>query len=113
MQDNPITDITEDTDDQIQGLDMDRHDWELAFEPLEGTGYAAIRMGFNIRTLRKYLDAQVFKPRPVMEALDLAMEVLFPYTDFQKASFEMFLKYTDGELTFQEEQMLNALGVKT
>jgi hypothetical protein len=113
MQDNPITDITEDTDDQIQGLDMDRHDWEIAFEPLEGTGYAATRMGFNIRTLRKYLDAQLFKPRPVMEALDLAMEVLFPYTDFHKASFEMFLKYTDGKLTFQEEQMLNALGVKT
>ena len=49
MQDNPITSITEDADDQIQGLDMDRHDWEIAFEPLEGTGYAAIRMGFNIR----------------------------------------------------------------
>jgi hypothetical protein len=31
MQDNPITDITEDTDDQIKGLDMDRHDWEPRF----------------------------------------------------------------------------------
>jgi len=70
-------------------------------------------MGFNIRTLRKYLDAQVFKPRPVMEALDLAMEVLFPFTAFHKVSFDLFLKYTDGELTFEEEQMLNALGVKT
>ena len=113
MQDNPITDITEDADDQIQGLDMDRHDWEIAFEPLEGTGYAAIRMGFNIRTLRKYLDAQPFKPRPVMEALDLALEVLFPLTEFHKASFDLFLKSVDCELTFEEEQMLNALGVKT
>jgi hypothetical protein len=113
MQDNPIMDITEDADDQIRGLDMDRHDWEIAFEPLEGTGYPAIRMGFNIRTLRRYLDAQPFKPRPVMEALDLAMEVLFPFTAFQKVSFDLFLKYTDGELTFEEEQMLNALGVKT
>ena len=51
-------------------------------------------MGFNIRTLRKYLDAQVFKPRPVMEALDLAMEVLFPLTAFHKVSFDLFLKYT-------------------
>ena len=68
-------------------------------------------MGFNIRMLRKYLDAQLFKPRPVMEALDLALEVLFPYTDFHKASFNLFLKFTDGELTFEEEQMLKALGV--
>ena len=111
MQDNPITDITEDTDDQIQGLDMDRHDWEIAFEPLEGTGYAVIRMGFNIRTLRKYLDAQPFKPRPVMEALDLTMEVLFPFTAFRKASFDLFLKYADSELTYEEEEMLRALGV--
>ena len=112
MQDNPIMDITEDTDDQIQGLDMDRHDWEIAFEPLEGTGYAAIRMGFNIRLLRKYLDAQLFKPRPVMEALDLAMEVLYPLTEFHKATFDLFIKYADCELTFEEEQMLRALGVK-
>lgn len=46
------------------------------------------------------------------ETLDLAMEVLFPYTDFHKAPFDLFLKFTDGKLTFEEEQMLNALGVK-
>jgi len=60
----------------------------------------------------RLLDAQLFKPQPVMEALDRAMEVLFPYTDFHEASFEMFLKYTDAKLTFEEEQMLKALVVK-
>jgi hypothetical protein len=40
------------------------------------------------------------------------MEVLFPFTEFHKISFELFLKFTDGELTFEEEQMLKALGVK-
>ena len=113
MQDNPITDNTDDADDQIRELDLDRHDWENAFGPLEGTGYPVIRMGFNIRTLRKYLDGQIIKPRPVIEALDQAMEVLFPFTDFHKASFDLFLKYSDGQLTSEEEQMLNAMGVKT
>ena len=47
-----------------------------------------------------------------MEALDEAMEVLFPFTEFHRTSFELFLKFTDGELTFEEEQMLRALGVK-
>ena len=61
--------------------------------------------------LYKYLDSQLFKPRPVMEALDLAMEVLFPLTEFQKTTFNLFLKYPDCELTFEEEQMLRALGV--
>jgi hypothetical protein len=111
MQDNPSTDNT-DTGSNTPYFEMDRGDWEVAFEPLEGHSYPAVRMGFNIRMMRKYLDAQLFKPRPVMEALDLAMEVLFPFTEFHKISFELFLKFTDGELTFEEEQMLRTLGVK-
>jgi hypothetical protein len=106
MQDNP------NTDNQTQQPLMDRDDWELAFEPFEGHAYAAIRIGFNIRTLRRDLDSFLIKNRPIIEALDLAMEVLFPYTDFHKASFDLFLKFTDGKLTFDEEQMLRALGVK-
>jgi hypothetical protein len=112
MPDNPSTGQTDHIDDPAQYFEMDRGDWELAFEPLKEHPYAALRMGFNIRMLRKYLDAQVIKSRPVMEAFDLAMEVLFPFTDFHKASFDLFLKFTDGQLTFEEEQMLNALGVK-
>ena len=47
-----------------------------------------------------------------MDALDLAMEVLFPLTQFHDASFNLFLKYSEGKLTFEEEQILGALGVK-
>jgi hypothetical protein len=109
MQDNP--NITDDTGSNTPYLEMDREDWELAFEHLKGTGYAAIKMGQNLRMLYKYLDAQLFKPQPVMEAIDLALEVLFPLTEFHKATFDLFLKHVDCELTFEEEQMLRALGV--
>jgi hypothetical protein len=114
MQEDPTTDETDNTDtgSNTPYFEMECSDWELAFEPLKGDAFAALRMSFNIRQVRNYLDAQLFKPRPVMEALDLAMEVLFPYTDFHKASFDLFLKYTVAGLTFQEEEMLRALGVK-
>jgi hypothetical protein len=111
MQDNPnITDDT-DTGSNTPYLEMEREDWELAFEHLKGTGYAAIKMGQNLRMLYKYLDAQLFKPQPVMEAIDLALEILFPLTEFHKATFDLFVKHVDCELTFEEEQMLRALGV--
>jgi len=110
MQDNP--NITDDTGSNTPFFEMEREDWELAFEHLEGTGYTAIKMGQNLRMLYHYLDAQLFKPQPVMEALDLAMEVLYPLTEFQKVAFDLFLKYTDCELTVEEERMLNALGIK-
>jgi hypothetical protein len=40
------------------------------------------------------------------------MEILFPDTSFHDASLDLFVKFTEGKLTFDEEQMLNALCVK-
>ena len=108
MQDNPTTDNT----DNQQRLDMDREDWELAFEPYRGNPYAVLRLGFNLAMLRTYLDAQTIKAREVIKALDLAMEVLFPYSDFHAVSFDLFIRLTESRLTFDEEQMLKALGIK-
>jgi hypothetical protein len=112
MQDNPNTEDTDDTDTQTREIDMDREDWELAFEALEKNSYQVLKLGFNFATLRKYLDGQLFKARPVMESLDEAMEVLFAYTEFHDVSFNLFLKFTEGQLSWEEEQMLRALGVK-
>jgi len=109
MQNNPTT---ENTDNQTDPFEMDRLDFELAFEPLAKNSYAVLKLGFIFALMRKQLDTQMFKPRPVMDALDLAMEVLLPLTQFHDASFNLFLKYSEGLLTFEEEQMLNALGVK-
>jgi hypothetical protein len=112
MQEDTTTDDTDNTDNETKGLLLDREDWELAFEPFEGNAYAALKLGSNFATLRKHFEGQLFKPRPVMEALEEAMQVLFPFTDFHKASFDLFLKFTEGKLTYEEEQMLNALGVE-
>ena len=109
MPDNPNT---ENTDAQTHEIDLDREDWELAFESLEKNSYQVLKLGFNFAMMRQYLDRQLIKPRPIMEALDQAMEVLFPLTQFHDVGFNLFLKFADGQLTIEEEQMLEALGVK-
>jgi len=109
MQDNPTTDNTH---NQTPEFDLDREDWEQAFEPLEKNTYPVLKLGFNFAMLRQYLDSQLIKPRPVMEALDEAMDVLFGLTEFHDMGFNLFLKFSEGQLTIEEEQMLNALGVK-
>jgi hypothetical protein len=106
-------DVTTDTtDDRPIGLDLDRDDWELALKPYEEHAHAALLLSLNVGVLRTNLDSQLIKCRPVMEALDAALETLFPYTAFHRGSFDLFLRYVDGNLTFEEEQMLSALGVK-
>ena len=100
------------TDNQAQHLVMDREDWELALEPYKGKSVAALRLGFNLSILRAYLDAQTIKCRHAIGILDQALETLFPYTEFHDVSFSLFIRLTEGKLTFDEEQMLNALGIK-
>ena len=109
MQNNPTTD---DTHTQTPELDLDREDWEQAFEPLEKNSFPVLKLGFNFAIMRQYLDRQLIKPRPIMEALDEAMTVLFALTEFHDVGFNLFLKFSEGQLTIEEEQMLNALGVK-
>jgi hypothetical protein len=106
MQDNP------NTDKQTQHVLVDLEDWALAFEPYEGKPSAALNLGFNLAVLRIELDSLLIKSQPVIDALDLAMEVLFPYTSFHDTSFDLFIRLTQGKLTRDEEQMLNALGIE-
>ena len=106
MQDNP------NTDNKTQQDLVDPEDWALAFETYEERPYEALQLGFNLARLRIELDGLLTKSPPVIDALDTAMKVLFHHTDFHDASFDLFIRLTEGKLTLDEEQMLNALGIK-
>ena len=97
MQEDPTTN---NTDNQTKYFEIDRDDWDVALEPYEGKPYEALMLGYNLAIMRTHLDSQLLKSRSVIKALDLAVEALFPYTDFHLASFAMFIKYTQGKLTF-------------
>ena len=107
MQDNA------NTDNQTRHLLMDHEDWQVAFEPYEGHSNDALTLGCKLAMLRAYLDAQTIKCRHAVKALDLALEVLFPFTSFHDASFDLFIRFTEGKLTLEEEEMLTALGIKS
>jgi hypothetical protein len=109
MQEDPTTD---ETDDYRQQLLMDEEDWQAAFEPYEDHPSDAQTLGCKLGMLRAYLDAQTIQCRHAIKALDLALEVLFPLTSFHDASFDLFIKFTQVGLTFEEEQIVKALGVK-
>ena len=106
MPDNPST------DNYTDHLLMDHEDWQVAFEPYEGRPSDALTLACKLGMLRAYLKAQTIQCRQAIKALDLALELLFSFTSFHHASFDLFIKYTEGNLTFDEEQMVKALGVK-
>jgi len=44
--------------------------------------------------------------------VDEAMTVLFRYTEFHDVGFNLFLKFSESKLSYEEEEMLKALGVR-
>ena len=106
MPDNPITDAEND------GPDIDTEDWQIAFEPYKENATAALSLGFRFTTLKEYLTEEPPKVKEAIEAIDLAIDVLFPFTDFHSISLDLFRRMIKGQLTVEEEGNLGALGVK-
>jgi hypothetical protein len=106
MQDDPNIDAENDSPD------IDAEDWQIAFEPYKGNPTAALSLGFRFTTLKEYLTDEPPKVKEAVEAMDLAIEELFPFTDFHNVSLDLFRKMIKGQLAVEEEEKLRALGVK-
>lgn len=90
---------------------LDGEDWEIALQPYKGNPSAALSLGFRLIVLRSYLSVEPLKIQEAIAAIDLAVEVLFPHTQFHDLSLDFFRKVIEGKVTFEEEQKLKALGV--
>ena len=91
---------------------LDADDWEIALAPYEGNAGAALSFGFRLMVLKKYLRADPHKVQEAIAALDLAVEVLFRHTQIHDLSLELFRKIIEGDLTFEEDQKLRAMGIE-
>lgn len=47
-----------------------------------------------------------------IKRLDLAIDNLFPYTDFYRVSQKLYMRRLAGSLTLKDEEKLRELGVK-
>ena len=106
MQDNP------NTDNSSEHPMMDAEDWELALEPYNGFPGQALTLGFHFVVLKSYLVIEPLKIEQAVASLDLGMEVLFKHTDFHGVAYGLFRKLVQGQLTFEEEELLKSLGLK-
>ena len=89
---------------------LDADDWELSFVPYAGNPGAALALGFRLMVLRSFLAVEPLKIQEAIDGIDLAVEAVFPHTQFHELSLEFFRKVIEGELTFEEDQKLRAMG---
>ena len=91
---------------------LDYDSWEIAFVAYEHYPVEALMLGFNIMLMKAFLLVEPPRLAEVLEGLDKAMEVLFHHSQFHRMAYEMFRKVAGGKLTFEEEEILKALGLE-
>ncbi len=111
MQDNPNTDNPI-TNNPSENAPLDAENWEHAFEPYDGFPGQALMLGFNLMVLKAYIAVEPLMIPKAVAGLDCAMEVLFKHTQFHEISYGLFHRLIEGQLTYDEEQLLKSLGLE-
>ncbi len=106
MPDNPTT------DNPSERPSLDHEDWEIALAPYKGNPGPALTLGFHFMALRGYIYTEPIKRDEAIEAIDRAVEVLYPFTEFYEVPQTLFHRLIEGKLTLEEEEKLKALGLK-
>ena len=99
-------------DPNTENAPLDTEDWEIAFEAYEGHPSEALQLAINLTILASHIGVEPRMIDEAMAALALAVEVLFPYTQFHGVCHDMYLKVVGGKLTLEEEEVLKKMGLK-
>ena len=99
------------TDEVIEHPWLDFDDWNIVFQPYEGHPEAALMLGVNLTILQSHIT----EPETISEAiseLEFALEALFMRTKFPNVSYTLFRRLAQGNLSFEEQELLKSLGIK-
>ena len=99
-------------DPNTEKAPLDTEDWQIAFEAYKGHPSEALQLAINLTILASHIGVEPRKIDEAMAALALAVEVLFPYTQFHGTCHDMYLKLIGGKLTLEEEEALKKFGIK-
>ena len=102
MQDNPNTDTPP----------IETEAWEIAFKPYATDADAALDLARRLMEVKQYLKAKPPNVSLAVLALDEACELLFPFTEFRKAAYDLYLTFIEGRPTKAQEDLIESLGIK-
>ena len=102
MPDNPNTDTPP----------IETEAWEIAFKPYATDADAAFDMARRLMEVKRYLKTKPPNPSMAIAALDEAAELLFPYTEFYRASYDLYLTFIEGRPTKAQEDLIECLGIR-
>lgn len=108
MHNNPNTDNTD------ESAPVDAEAWEIAFKPYSEHQHAnsAYDLARLLMAVKQCLETQPPEVSLAATTLDEACQVLFPFTEFHKAGYDLFRIVIEGRATRAHENLMDSLGIK-
>ena len=89
---------------------LDPENWKIVFGVYKGHSISALALAYQLIAIKQSLVRG--RKADAIKGLDLALDGLFPHTDFHKVGHKFYLRTIEGNLTPKQEEWLRALGVK-
>ena len=111
MPEDPNTD-DENDDDESEIIPIDTEAWEIALKPYSTDADAAYDMARRLMSVKRFLQTQPPHVSHAAEAFEEACELLFPFTQFHEAGYDLFRVAIDGHPTRAQENLMESLGIR-
>ena len=97
---------------ESESFPIETEAWEMALKPYETDAGAAYDMARRLMEVKQYLKTKPPNVSAAMLALDEAAELLFPFTEFYRAAYGLYLTFIEGTPTKAQEDLMDSLGIR-
>ncbi len=89
---------------------QEAENWKIAVKVYAGHPVSALLLAYQLVAIKQSLERG--RKGEAIKSLDMAIESLFPHTDFHRVGHKFFRRTIEGSLTPKQENKLRELGVK-
>ena len=91
---------------------LEGENWEIALALYKGRPIPALLLAHQLMAIKQCLQRGKRGLPDAIAGLDLAIDNLFPHTDFYKITHKLYMRRLEGTVTHRQEEQLRQLGVK-
>ena len=90
---------------------LDAENWKIVFKVYAGHPVLALTLAYQLIAVRQSLERGRKGIPDAIAGLDLAIDSLYPHTDYNKMGHRLFLRTIGGTITPKEEELMSKLRV--
>jgi hypothetical protein len=96
----------------LANIMLDPEIGKIVFRVYKGHSISALALAYQLMAIKQSLECGRRGIPDAIKGLDVAIDSLYPHTDFHKMGHKFFLRTIEGNLTPKQEARLRELGIK-